>query len=76
MRPGTSELLSDYLQRRATLDSLREFLWHVDWDSRMIHEDERAYLLQIEAICTGIDEGLDTEEDLRKFLMAHGPAKV
>ena len=69
MRPGTSELVSDYLQRRATLDSLREFLWQVDWDSRTIPEDERAYLLKIEGICTGIDQGLDTEEELRKFLV-------
>lgn len=73
MRSTTRALLSDYLQGGASLSTLREFLWGVDWDDSTIPEEERALLLEAEAICAGMDENLETESDLRDFLLAHGP---
>lgn len=69
MRPETVLILSEYVFGHIALGRVREYVDDVDWDDRLLGQDERALLLKVEAYLVGIDDGLNDEADLKEMVL-------
>ncbi len=74
MRQQSLVLLSDYFFGKVSLEDLRDFVDRVDWDDPQLPKDERSVLLNVEARIVGLDEGLNSDSEIKQYLFEAVPA--